>query len=151
MAELTEGRGGLVQHPPAGTPGGATDGDALFLQLKVAIIIGVLLASPVVLYELWAFVSPGLTARERRAARPWIPLAILFTILGAGVAYVTLPFAAAFLLSFRIPGVVEPLITADAYFGFVTTMFLAFSLVMQFPIAIVLLAKVGLISVDWLR
>lgn len=126
-------------------------GGALFLQLKLALLIGLGLGSPVVLYQLWAFVSPGLTARERTLARPWIPLALLFLVLGVTVAYVILPYTAAFLLGFQIPGVVEPLITADAYFGFVTTMFLAFGLVMQFPIVIVLLAKVGLVNVERLR
>jgi sec-independent protein translocase protein TatC len=126
-------------------------GGALFLQMKLALMIGIALGSPVVLYELWAFVSPGLTERERRVIRPWVPLALLFTALGIGVAYVILPLTAGFLLSFQIPGVVEPLITADAYFGFVTTMFLAFGLVMQFPLVIVLLAKVGIVGVDRLR
>jgi sec-independent protein translocase protein TatC len=126
-------------------------GGALFLQLKIALIIGIALASPVVLYELWSFVSPGLTPDERRTLRPWIPLAILFLALGFGVAYFVLPLAAGFLLGFAIPGLVEPLITADSYFGFVTTMFLAFGLVMQFPIVLVLLSKVGIVSADQLR
>ena len=124
---------------------------ALFLRLKLALMVGLALGSPVVLYELWAFISPGLTPHERSVSRPWVPLALLFLALGIGVAYVVLPYTAQFLLSFQIPGVLEPLITSDAYFGFVTTMFLAFGLVMQFPIVIVLLSKVGLVSADRLR
>jgi sec-independent protein translocase protein TatC len=126
-------------------------GGAFFVKFKLALMIGIALAAPIVLYQLWAFVSPGLTLRERRLARPWIPLALLFLVLGVGVAYLTLPYTAAFLLSFRIPGVVEPLITVESYFGFVTTLFLAFGLVMQFPIVIVLLSKVGLVSPERLR
>lgn len=126
-------------------------GGAFFLQLKIALMIGLALASPIVLYQLWAFVSPGLTARERRLARPWIPLALAFLVLGVAVAYLILPFTVAFLLSFQRPGVIEPLITAEAYIGFVTTLFLAFGLVMQFPIVLVLLSKVGIISVERLR
>ena len=128
-----------------------TPGGAFFLQLKMALIIGGILAAPIVLYELWAFVSPGLTPHERRTFRPWIPLAILFLLLGVGVAYFTLPLATTFMLSFAIPGLVEPLITADSYFGFVTTMFLAFGLVMQFPFVVLLLSKVGLVTVEQLR
>ncbi len=124
---------------------------SFFIRLKLALMIGVAIASPIVLYQLWAFVSPGLTARERRIARPWVPLAVVFLVLGVGVAYLTLPFTVAFLLSFQIPGVIEPLITAESYFGFVTTLFLAFGLVMEFPIVIVLLAKVGIINVERLR
>ena len=136
----------LLKAPVAGPLVFTAPSGAFFLQLKLALMIGVALASPVVLYELWAFVSPGLTPHERRVARPWVPMALVFLVLGIGVAYLILPATIGFLLGFAIPGVVEPLITVDAYFGFVTTMFLAFGLVMQFPIVIVLLSKVGLVS-----
>lgn len=128
-----------------------TLGGAFFIEVKIALMIGLALASPVILYELWAFVAPGLTAQERRVARPWIPLAVIFLLLGVGVAYAILPYTVGFLLSFQSPGVIEPLITLEAYIGFVTTLFLAFGLVMQFPIVLVLLAKVGIISVERLR
>lgn len=124
---------------------------AFFIQLKIALMIGIALASPVVLHQLWAFVSPGLTPRERRVARPWIPLSILFLVLGVGVAYAILPYTVGFLLSFQRPGVIEPLITLESYIGFVTTLFLVFGLVMQFPIVLVLLSKVGIINADRLR
>jgi len=121
-------------------------GGAFMIQLKLALVIGVVLAMPVILYELWAFVAPGLTKEERRLARPWVPLALVFFFLGVAVAYIILPFAAGFLLSFQIPGTLEPIITAEAYFGFVTTLFIVFGLVMEFPIVLVLLSKVGIIT-----
>lgn len=126
-------------------------GGAFFLQLKLALMVGFALALPVILYQLWGFVAPGLTHHERRVARPWIPLTILFFLLGITVAYLILPYTAAFLLGFQIPGTLEPLITAENYFGFVTTMFLAFGVVMQFPIVLVLLTKLGLLSVGRLK
>jgi sec-independent protein translocase protein TatC len=126
-------------------------GGAFFLQLKIGLAIGFALALPVVLYQLWAFVAPGLTARERRLARPWVPAAIFFFALGVVVAYVVLPFAAAFLLSFQIPGVVRSQLAAGPYFDFVTIMFLGFGIVMQFPILLVLLTKLGVLSVARLR
>jgi sec-independent protein translocase protein TatC len=138
--------GGITRPLIFTSPGGA-----LFLTLKLSLMIGVVLASPVVLYHLWSFVSPGLTRHERAAIRPWVPLSLLFLVLGIGVAYVTLPLATTFLLGFAIPGLIEPLITTDAYFGFVTTMFLAFGLVMQFPFVILLLSKVGVVTEDQLR
>ena len=55
---------------------------------------------PVLLYQLWAFVAPGLTPTERRSVRPWIPLALVFFALGVGIAWFVLPFAVQFLLSF---------------------------------------------------
>ena len=124
---------------------------AFFLQIKLALMIGVALASPIILYQLWAFISPGPTPRERRLALPWVPLGLLFVAIGIGVAYFILPFAVGFMLGFAIPGVIEPLITADAYFGFVTNMFLAFGLVMEFPIVLVLLSRVGIVSAERLR
>lgn len=121
------------------------------VYLRIAVIIGILLALPIILYQLWAFVAPGLTPRERRAALPWIPLTIVFFLLGAGVAYVTMPYAIAFLLSFQIIDVLESFPTAEHYFGFVTTIFLVFGAVMQFPVALVLLAKLGVLSLERLR
>lgn len=124
---------------------------AFLLQFKIALMVGVALGFPVLLYQFWAFISPGLTERERALARPWIPLALVFLVLGIALAYTVLPYAAAFLLGFQIEGVIQPLITADAYFAFVTTMFIAFALVLQFPVALILLARAGLIGPDRLR
>ena len=71
--------------------------------------------------------------------------------LAIALIAVALGSVVGFLLSFEIPGVLEPLITAEAYFGFVTTMFLAFGLVMQFPIVLVLLGKAGIVDHERLR
>ncbi|MEP7361131.1 MAG: twin-arginine translocase subunit TatC [Chloroflexota bacterium] len=124
---------------------------AFFLELKLALMMGIALASPVLLYQVWAFVSPGLRPSERLLALPWVPLALVFLAMGIAVAWFILPFAVGFMLGFAIPGVIEPLITADAYFGFVTNLFLAFGLVMEFPIVLVLLSRVGIISAEKLR
>ena len=125
-------------------------GDAFFINLKLAIVVGIVLAMPVLLWQLWAFISPGLTREERRLARPWAPLALAFFVIGVTVAYVILPFASTFLLSFSSPDL-QPLITASEYFGFVTTLCLVFGLVMEYPIVLVLLAKVGIITSARLR
>jgi sec-independent protein translocase protein TatC len=120
-------------------------GDAFFIYLKIAIVFGVIVAMPVILYELWAFVSPGLTPRERKLARPWVPLALAFFVLGVVVAYLILPYASAFLLGYQSKDL-QALITAEAYFGFVTMLFLVFGIAMEFPIVLVLLSKVGIVS-----
>jgi sec-independent protein translocase protein TatC len=124
---------------------------AFFLRLKVALMIGIALASPILLYQVWAFIAPGLTPRERRVTLPWVPLGLVFLAVGIAVAWFVLPFAVSFMLGFAIPGVLDPLITADAYFGFVTNLFLAFGLVMEFPILLVMLSKVGIVNADRLR
>src|SRR5437899_5124803 len=67
-------------------------GDAFVIQLKISIVVGIILAMPVLLYQIWAFVAPGLTPSERRTVRPWIPLALLFFAIGVAIAYFILPF-----------------------------------------------------------
>jgi sec-independent protein translocase protein TatC len=120
-------------------------GDAFAVTLRIAVVVGIVLAMPVLLYQLWAFVAPGLTAAERKALRPWIPLALFFFVLGVTVAWIILPFAIGFLLAFTDETLVANL-TAPAYFDFVTTMFLAFGLLMEFPIVLYGLARVGILS-----
>ena len=126
-------------------------GEGFFITLKIALVTGVVLGMPVTLFELWRFVSPGLTAEERRIARPWVPLALVFFVAGVSVAYVVLPFAVAFLSSFGTGGGLQNAWTADGYFGFVATMFLGFGLVMEYPIVLVLLSKVGIVTTARLR
>ncbi len=122
-------------------------GEGFFIVLKVALATGIVLGMPVILFELWRFVSPGLTTEERRIARPWVPLALVFFVGGVAVAYVVLPFAVAFLSSFGTGDLpLENMWTADGYFGFVATMFVGFGLVMEYPIVLVLLSKVGIVT-----
>jgi sec-independent protein translocase protein TatC len=125
-------------------------GDAFGIQLRIAVVAGIILAMPVLLYQLWAFVAPGLTPNERRALRPWIPLALFFFVLGVSIAYAILPFAIGFLLAFTDAVIVAHL-AAPPYFDFVTTMFLAFGLLMEFPIVLYALARVGILSSARLR
>ena len=105
---------------------------------------------PVILYQVWAFVAPGLTPAERKTVRPWIPLALLFFALGVGIAYLVLPYALSFLFSFNDERLVEN-VAAGPFFDFVTTTFLAFGLVMEFPILLVGLSRVGIVTSDRLR
>ena len=106
---------------------------------------------PVLLYQLWAFVAPGLTPTERKTVRPWIPLALVFFALGVDDRL-------------RRPAVRHPVpaqlhrrrrssgrLAAGPYFDFVTTMFLAFGLVMEFPILLVGLSRVGIVTSQRLR
>jgi Twin arginine targeting (Tat) protein translocase TatC len=125
-------------------------GDAFVIQLKISMVIGIILAMPVLLYQVWAFVAPGLTPSERKTVLPWIPLALLFFAMGVGIAYIVLPFALQFLLSFT-DNVLVAQFAAGPYFDFVTTMFLAFGLIMEFPILLVGLSRVGIVTSTRLR
>jgi sec-independent protein translocase protein TatC len=128
-----------------------TVGGGFFIQLKLAFILGFALALPVFLFQVWRFIAPGLTARERAVARPWVPLAGVFFAVGLVVAYFVLPFAIAFLASFTVTGVTVNAWTLESYFGFVSLLFLAFGVVMEFPMVLVLLVRLHLVSLDLLR
>jgi len=120
--------------------------DAFSVRLKVGVFIGVAVAMPIILFQVWRFITPGLTTRERRLVWPLLLAAVGLFALGLGVGYVIIPFALGFLLSFAEPGRLEPLLTISEYIGFVTTMMLAFGLVMEFPIVLIALARVGILS-----
>ncbi len=119
--------------------------DAFGVQVKIAGFIGIALAMPVILFHVWRFVTPGLTRRERRFIWPVMVAAILLFALGILVGYLIIPYALNFLLGFARPGL-QPLLTIDGYVGFVTTMLLAFGIVLEFPIVLVGLARVGILS-----
>lgn len=125
-------------------------GDAFAIRIQIALVIGVILGMPAILWNVWRFIAPGLTDRERRAILPWIPATLVFFAIGVTIAFIVLPYAMAFLLSFQTPEL-QPLLNARDYFGFVTTMFLAFGLLMEFPILLVGLSRVGIITSDRLR
>src|SRR4051795_2857850 len=141
----------FLQRPLGDTPLQVLGvGDAFVIQVKIALVVGIILAMPILLYQLWAFIAPGLTTNERKVIRPWIPMALFFFSLGVVIAYVVLPFAIQFLFSFTDESLqAHP--AAGQYFDFVTTMFLAFGLVMEFPILLVGLSTVGIITSARLR
>lgn len=125
-------------------------GDAFAIFLRISVVLGIIFAMPILLYQVWAFISPGLTPAERKTVRPWIPLALLFFALGVTVAYFVLPYALTFLISFTGARVIADF-AAGPYFDFVTTMFLVFGLIMEFPILLVGLSRVGIVTSDRLR
>ena len=141
----------LVDPLPTNQVQALGPGDAFAITLRISIVVGIILAMPVLLYQLWAFVSPGLTAAERRVLRPWVPLALAFFALGVGIAWFVMPFAIAFLLQFSDASIVADRLAAVPYFDFVTTMFLAFGLVMEFPIVLYALSRVGITTSARLR
>jgi sec-independent protein translocase protein TatC len=78
-------------------------------------------------------------------------MTVVFFLIGTAVAWVTLPYAVGFLIGFEIDGSMTALPSAEAYFSFVTIMFLLFGLVMQFPIVLIFLDRLGILNVDQLR
>ena len=119
--------------------------DPLMLYIKVALLAGVFLAAPVILYQAWRFISPGLYPRERRWALPFIFFGTLFFLGGGAFAYyVAFPFAVKFLLG--VGEMFQPVITIERYFRFLMTVILGLGLMFELPIVIFVLSQVGLVT-----
>lgn len=119
--------------------------EPFILRLKVVVFLGLLIALPVVLWQFWAFVTPGLTSKEKKYAFPFVGTSVVLFGLGASFAFLTLPKGLQFLLGFAGPGFV-PLLTANRYIGFYMLMTLAFGVSFEFPVVLVFLALVGVVT-----
>ena len=120
--------------------------DPFFLTLKLAVVIGLLLALPVVVYQVWAFVSPAMLPSEKRVIVPTLYLGLLLFAAGVALAYfIALPMTLRFMLSFQTEAL-EPSIVAPAYLGFVVKLLLAFGAVFELPVVILVLAVLGVVD-----
>ncbi|MFN2589141.1 MAG: twin-arginine translocase subunit TatC, partial [Actinomycetota bacterium] len=121
------------------------------VKLKVAAFLGLAMALPIVLYQLWMFVVPGLTRRERRYALPFVLSSLVLFGLGGWFAIQTLPRGLNFLLGFAGSNRVLLLLTFDKYLGFVMLMILAFGVSFEFPVVLISLTSAGVLSSEQLR
>jgi sec-independent protein translocase protein TatC len=124
--------------------------DAFYLRVKVAVIVGVILSSPVWLYQIWAFVAPGLYARERRWSYIFLGTAIPLFLVGTTLCYWSLGRSMHYLLGMT-PNGVQNLIQVDTYMSFVMAMMLAFGLAFEIPLLIVMLNLAGILTHEWFR
>jgi sec-independent protein translocase protein TatC len=115
------------------------------LQLKLAFYIGVVLSSPIWLYQLWAFIVPGLTKREKRYAMSFVAAGVPLFLAGIGLAWLVLPNAVRFLTDFTPKGAAN-YINADDYLTFVTRIMLAFGIAFIVPLLLVALNMAGVLS-----
>ena len=124
--------------------------DPFVMQMKVAGVTGILLATPVWLYQLWRFVTPGLHRNERRWALGFAVVATPLFLAGAGLAYVFLPRGLAILLGFT-PDNIENIISVDRYLSFFLRMLLVFGIGFLIPLLVVALNLSGVLSARQLR
>jgi sec-independent protein translocase protein TatC len=124
-------------------------GEVLGVRLKIGLFAGIAIAMPVILYQVYRFVTPGLTRPERRLVWPFVFAGIILFAGGLALGYVLTPFALGFLLGLTVPGV-EPMLRLTEFIGFITTMMFAFGLVFEFPIVLLLLARVGMLNYRFL-
>ncbi|WP_422506457.1 twin-arginine translocase subunit TatC [Stenotrophomonas sp. GZD-301] len=137
----------LISKLPLGQSMIATNpAGAFFAPLKLTFFVAVFVAVPWLLYQLWAFVAPGLYAREKRLAVPLLVSSVLLFYLGCAFAYfLVLPAVFHFLTTFR-PEVIAITPDANAYLDFVLAIFFAFGSSFELPVAMVILTLMGWIS-----
>ena len=131
---------------PAGKLYYMSPAEAFFTYLKISVFAGFLLALPVVLYQVWAFVVPALTKKERWASLILVPSSVLLFFVGLAFAYVlVLPAGIKFFMGFATPEL-QPLLSIGQYLSFVISFLLPFGFIFELPLFILVFAKVGLIG-----
>ena len=129
--------------------------EPFLLKIKLVTFIGIAIALPVILYEFWRFVTPGLTSRERRYAIPFVLSSLFLFALGAAFGILTLPKGLAFLLGFAGTERINTILSITRYVDFVMLLIAAFGLSFEFPLVLLFLTFVGVLSSrklrDWRR
>ena len=125
--------------------------EAFWTYMKVAMIAGLFIAMPVILWNVWAFVAPGLHKHERKYAAPFVIVgSVLFLAGGAFALFVIIPFAIQFLVNFGQEQGLKPMITISSYIDFIIKFTLAFGLVFELPVVITLLSLIGVVTPQFL-
>ena len=119
-------------------------------RLKVTALTGIFFASPVWLYQMWAFITPGLTSKEKKYALPFVLTSVTLFALGGLVAYLSLPTGLRLLLTIGGEGLVA-FLEAERYLSFVGLMMLGFGVLFELPVLLFFLGLVGVLSVQQLR
>lgn len=142
----------LLRALPQGATMIATDVTGTFLvPLKVTLMAAFLLALPFVLWQMWAFVAPGLYQHEKKLALPVLVSSVIFFMLGMSFAYFfVFPIAFRFFASYA-PAGVQMMTDIDKYLSFVLTMFIAFGVTFEVPVIVIVLVRMGIVSLEKLR
>src|SRR6058998_491879 len=124
--------------------------EAFWVQMKVALIVGLFISAPGILWQVWAFVAPGLHEQEKKYAVPFVIIGSLMFIAGGAFSlFVVTPYAIQFLLSYARPGL-TPMITLQNHIDYLLKFTLAFGAVFELPLALTILARVGIVNAKML-
>lgn len=142
----------MLAQLPAGVAMIATEVTSpFFIPVKVTLLAAVVVALPVILYQVWAFVAPGLYAHEKKLVAPLVVASTVLFILGMAFAYFfVFPVVFGVMKTFTPEGV-SWMPDIAAYFGFVINMFLAFGITFEVPVAVILCVKAGIVTIAKLR
>ncbi len=125
--------------------------EPMTVTLKLSFVVGLILALPIIVYHAWAFLSPALFDREKKMVVPALAGGFVLFLLGVAMAYfLVLPLGLRFLLGFQTQAL-SPIITIGEYLRFATRLILAFGVIFELPLVLLLMAFLGLITADTLR
>lgn len=135
---------------PAGKLYYMSPAEAFFTYLRVSFFAGFLLALPIVLYQIWAFIVPALTTKEHKASLILVPSSVLLFFIGLAFSYIlVLPAGIKFFMGFATENL-QPLLSLGEYLSFVISFLLPFGFIFELPLFIVVMAKFGLITSKFL-
>ena len=143
----------LLQALPAGGKMIVTDvTGSFFVPMKVTMLVAFLIALPVVMYQLWAFIAPGLYMHERKLILPLVVSSYTLFIIGMAFAYfLVFPTVFKFMASYNAPLGAEMSTDIDNYLSFAMTTFLAFGITFEVPVVVVVLVRMGMVSLEKLK
>ena len=124
--------------------------DAFLVYIKLSLLLGLIISSPVILYQIWRFAAPALYKQEKKFALLLIFFSIILFLLGSVLGFYTVPFALRILLGFGGEELV-PMLSADRFISFFINTILLFGLAFEFPIVVIFLVKIGIISEEILK
>ena len=142
----------LVAHLPKGATLIATNViSPVLVPLKITLMAAFMLALPVVLYQVWAFVAPGLYSHEKKMVLPLVVSSTLLFVIGVAFCYfLVIPGMSRFIQAFA-PTSITAAPDIEQYFGFVLTLYLVFGISFEVPVAVVVLARIGVVTIPQLR
>ena len=125
--------------------------DAFFITIKLGILAGLILVFPIIVYQIWSFLSPALKKAEKRVIVPALYMGLVLFALGVLMAYyIALPISLEFLIGFQTE-IMVPSWTAQHYFGFAIQLLVAFGVIFELPVLVMILSVLGLVTPAFLR
>ncbi|HYE70262.1 MAG TPA: twin-arginine translocase subunit TatC [Aquabacterium sp.] len=142
----------MVAHLPRGATLIATNViSPILVPLKITLMAAFLIALPVVLYQVWAFVAPGLYSHEKKLVLPLVVSSTLLFVIGVAFCYfIVIPGMSQFIQNFA-PATITAAPDIEQYFGFVLTLFIVFGVAFEVPVAVVVLVRIGMVTTEQLK